>query len=421
MPIDAIAEQVIERCRLLAKSSEEPGFTTRTFLSQPMHAVHAQLRKWMEQAGMLVFIDNVGNLRGVYPSGKPSSPRLFIGSHLDTVPHAGAFDGILGVLIGVALVGLLDGRHLPFEIEVIGLSEEEGERFGVPFIGSRALIGDVDDELLVRHDSAGINIGEAIATFGLDPSRIGEARASDNALGYLEFHIEQGPVLESLNLPLGVVEAISGQSRLDLHFEGKANHAGTTPMNLRQDALAGASEWVSTVEREARVIPDAVATIGRIAVSPGASNVIPSSATASLDVRHAKDAVRHHLVALLLESAEQIAARRRLKVSWKERLDQPAVEMDSAFVKLFENAVSALGCPIHRMASGAGHDAMIVARRMPAAMLFLRSPGGISHHPEEAVLAGDVGDALEVGMHLLEALSDSEPLSQVTTLERRHA
>jgi allantoate deiminase len=354
----------------------------------------------MERAGMSVTTDPAGNLRGLYPSDRNSAPRLFIGSHLDTVPRAGAFDGILGVVLAVALVELLDGRHLPFGIEVIGFSEEEGVRFGVPFIGSRAVIGDVGNDLLAGRDAAGMSVSEAIAAFGLDPSRIAEARAGD-ALGYLEFHIEQGPVLESLDLPLGVVEAISGQSRLDVIFEGKANHAGTTPMNLRQDAVAGAAQWISGVEREARAVPGAVATVGRVAVSPGASNVIPGSVTSSLDVRHPNDAVRRDLVARLLRCAEQIAAGRCLKASWEQRLDQAAVAMDRALTQMLDRAVAITGRPVHRMASGAGHDAMIVARRMPAAMLFLRSPGGISHHPDETVLAEDVAAALDVGMRFL--------------------
>lgn len=400
-------QNVIDRCRLLAQLSEEPGFTTRTFLSEPMHQVHAQVRTWMEQAGMTVAIDHVGNIRGVYPANSSNAPRLFIGSHLDTVPHAGAFDGILGVVLGVALIERFAGHRLPFSIEVIGFSEEEGVRYGVPFIGSRAFIGDVDSELLAK-------IAPAISAFGLDPSRIGEARVGTDALGYLEFHIEQGPVLESLDLPLGVVETISGQSRFDVHFEGKANHAGTTPMNLRRDALAGAAEWIGTVEHEARATPGAVATVGRLAVSPGAvspgaGNVIPGSVETSLDVRHAQDAVRHDLVARLLRRAQQIAARRCLTVSWEQRLDQPAVAMDSVLTELLARAVAHTGRPVHRMSSGAGHDAMIVARRMPAAMLFLRSPGGISHHPDESVLAEDAGAALEAGTRFLDEL------------ERRHA
>jgi len=396
------SESVISRCLLLAEASEEPGFTTRTFLSQPMHAVHEQVGGWMEQAGMSVFTDQAGNLRGFYPAARSSAPRLFIGSHLDTVPRAGAFDGILGVVLGVALIENLGGRRLPFGIEVIGFSEEEGVRFRVPFIGSRAFIGDVDNELLAT-------IADAITAFGLDPSRIGEAQTSSDAIGYVEFHIEQGPVLESLGLPLGVVETISGQSRLDLLFEGKANHAGTTPMNLRRDALAGAAEWIGIVEREARAVAGAVATVGRIDVAPGASNVIPGSARMTLDVRHSNDNTRHDLVNRLLHHAEQISAARGLKAYSEQRLDQPAVAMDPPLTQLLERAVTNSGHPVHRMASGAGHDAMIVARRMPAAMLFLRSPGGISHHPDETVLAPDVADALEAGMQFL------------AEMERQHA
>ncbi len=396
------SESVISRCLLLAEASEEPGFTTRTFLSQPMHAVHAQVGGWMEQAGMSVFTDQAGNLRGFFPAARSSAPRLFIGSHLDTVPRAGAFDGILGVVLGVALVENLGGRKLPFGIEVIGFSEEEGVRFGVPFIGSRAFIGDIDGKLLAT-------IADAITAFGLDPNRIGEARASSDAIGYLEFHIEQGPVLESLGLALGVVGTISGQSRLGLLLEGKANHAGTTPMNLRRDALAGAAEWIGMVEHEARAVPGAVATVGGIDVAPGASNVIPGSARMTLDVRHSNDNTRHDLVSRVLHHAEQIAAARHLKLSSEQRLDQPAVAMDPSLTQLLERAVTNTGHPVHRMASGAGHDAMIVARRLPAAMLFLRSPGGISHHPDETVLAPDVADALEAGMQFL------------AEMERQHA
>jgi allantoate deiminase len=393
----ASVEDIIDRCRLLAQFSEEPGATTRTFLSEPMHGVHEHLRGWMESAEMSVSIDHAGNLRGVYSSDRASAPRLFIGSHLDTVPRAGAFDGILGVVLGVALVQRLEGRRLPFAIEVIGFSEEEGVRFGVPFIGSRAFIGDIDGPLPAR-------IADAITAFGLDPRRLGEARAVDGALGYLEFHIEQGPVLETLGLPLGVVEAIAGQSRFDVTFEGHANHAGTTPMHLRRDALAGAVEWINVVEREASAVPAAVATVGRVVVSPGAGNVIPGSVATSLDVRQVDDAVRLDLVARLLKSAQQIASIRCLTVSWVERLDQPAVAMDSKLTEMLERAVASNGRPVHRMPSGAGHDAMIVARKMPAAMLFLRSPGGISHHPDETVLPEDVDAALDVGTRFLEQL-----------------
>jgi allantoate deiminase len=387
--------EVIARCRALAECSEEPGFTTRTFLSPPMQDVHARLREWMEQAAMHVRIDPAGNLRGVYAASRPDAPRLYVGSHLDTVPHAGAFDGILGVVMGVALVEQLRGRPLKFHIEVVGFSEEEGVRFGVPFLGSRAFIGEPLGDR---------RVDDAISAFGLDPSKIAEAQADPAALGYLEFHIEQGPVLEDLSLPLAVVDAIVGQSRYEVRFEGQANHAGTTPMRLRRDALAAAGEWITAVEREARATEGLVATVGRLEAWPGAVNVIAGSVRASLDVRHRDDGFRLGAVQRLLRCSSQIAGRREISVTWEERLDQPAVPMDSNLSQILERALADSGRATHRMASGAGHDAMIVARRMPVAMLFLRSPRGISHHPDEAVLPEDVAAALSTGARFLELL-----------------
>src|SRR5260370_42006644 len=273
-----------------------------------MHEVHTRLRCWMLEAGMSVCVDAAGNIRGGYSAARLAMPRLFIGSHLDTVPRAGAFDGVLGVVLAVALAKLLGERRLNFEIEVVGFSEEEGVRFGVPFIGSRAPAGTVDDQLLSCRDGDGVQLVDAIRAFGLDPSKIGEARVHDGALGYLEFHIEQGPVLESLDLPLGIVEVIAGQSRLDFIFEGKANHAGTTPMNLRHDALAGAAEWLCKVESEAQATRGLVATVGRVQVQPGAGNVVAGNVLASLDVRHADDAIRTQAVEVLQACANEIAA-----------------------------------------------------------------------------------------------------------------
>jgi allantoate deiminase len=323
------------------------------------------------------------------------------------VPRAGAFDGILGVVLGVALVEALGGRRFSFGIEVIGFSEEEGVRFGIPFIGSRALVGELDDELLAARDANGTSVSAAICAFGLNPAELRQAQAADGAVGYLEFHIEQGPVLEELNLPLAVVESIAGQSRLSLTFSGKANHAGTTPMGLRRDALAGAAEWVLAVEKAADATPDLRATVGRLDVLPGAANVIPGEARVSLDVRHARDAVRLDAVEAMLADAQDIASRRSLEVSVESRYDQLAVAMDAALSGHLQRALEKCDLPVHRMASGAGHDAMILARRMPAAMLFLRSPGGISHHPDENVLVEDVAAALRTGVAFLEELEAS--------------
>ena len=397
--------EVIDSCRLLAGFSEEPGRTTRTFLSPPMRDVHAYLGAWMQRSGMSVQVDNAGNLRGVYPGSSPGSPRLFIGSHLDTVSDAGAFDGVLGVVLAVALVDLLQHRPLPFAIEVVGFSEEEGVRFGVPFIGSRALTGTLDEEFLGRVDARGRSITDAIRDYGLDPSCILDARVDDEALGYLEFHIEQGPVLDGLAVPLGIVNAIVGLSRLAVIFTGSANHAGTTPMHARRDAVAGAAEWIGAVEALARRTPGLVATVGRLRARPGAANVIAGVCEASLDIRHASDDARATAVKTLRLTARQIAARRELSVQFDTHLDQPSVAMSAALVASLERAVAAQGLPIHRLDSGAGHDAMILAGRMPVAMLFLRSPGGISHHPDETVIEGDVAAALGAGLAFLDDLA----------------
>ncbi|HUK17826.1 MAG TPA: Zn-dependent hydrolase [Bryobacteraceae bacterium] len=380
------ANEIIRRCRVLAEISEEPGVTTRTFLSPPMREVHKLVREWMEAAGMSADLDAAGNLRGVSGSGlRP----IMIGSHLDTVPRGGAFDGILGVIVGIALV---EARpNVP--IEVAAFSDEEGVRFGIPFIGSRAVAGKpvMDAPVL-----------DAIREYGLDPAELNYACAADCIRGYLEFHIEQGPVLDDLGLPLGLVESIVGITRMQVIFHGRANHAGTTPMNSRRDALAGAAEWIAAVECEARQGAGLVATVGQLQVEPNASNAIAGMARASLDVRHADDRVRRLCVNAATNAGKRIAARRGLDVEFVRLLEQPATAMDDAMVAALERAAAAAGYPVHRMPSGAGHDAMVMAGRTPAAMLFLRSPGGISHHPDETVLPEDVAAALEVGVRFLD-------------------
>ena len=288
-----LAEEVIARCRKLATFSEDAKGTRRIFLSPPMHDCHREVSSWMTTLSMTLSVDAVGNLHGFYAAPSPAAPRILIGSHLDTVPNAGAFDGILGVVLAIGLVKSLDGLQLPFGIEVIGFSEEEGVRFGVPFIGSRALVGRVDEELLGRKDERGISVRKAIQSFGLNPNEISRAALSDEILGYIEFHIEQGPVLENLGWPLGIVEAIVGQNRLEFTFSGQSNHAGTTPMNLRHDALAAAAEWIVAVENLARRVSGIVATVGFVEAKPGAMNVIAGEARATLDIRHASDHGAH--------------------------------------------------------------------------------------------------------------------------------
>ena len=402
-------ELIIARCREIAACTDVAGEITRTFLSPATHDVHALLRGWMEQAGMATRVDAVGNVRGLYEGLTPDAPRLLIGSHVDTVPNAGAFDGVLGVALGLALVEELGGRRLPFAIEVIAFSEEEGVRFSKPFLGSLALMGGLGAAILELPDVHGVSVGDAIRGFGLDPAGIPDAQVSPRAFAYLEMHIEQGPVLESVGHPLGVVEAIVGQSRLLASFSGKANHAGTTPMRLRHDALAAAAEWIVGVERIARADESGlVATVGSIHAMPGAGNVIAGDVAVTLDVRHADDAARHAAVERILLEAQRSADKRGIEIAWRQTLDQRAVPMDEGLTKMLERAVRCAEMQPMGMVSGAGHDAMIVAGQLPSCMLFLRSPGGLSHHPDESVLTEDVAAALAVGVHFLELLSERQ-------------
>jgi len=401
------AEEVVARCRKLSSFSEDPGSIRRTFLSPPMRDCHRKLTMWLDAAGAEVTVDAAGNLRAFYAAEKSTAPRLLLGSHLDTVPNAGAYDGVLGVVLAIALLEALERRRLPFAIELVGFSEEEGVRFATPFIGSRALVGTLDEQFLNCQDRNGISIRTAIRNFGLDPEQIPRALISENTLAYLEFHIEQGPVLESLGQPLGIVEAIAGQTRMEFIFIGRANHAGTTPMHLRRDAIAAAAEWILAVESSAQSDPGLVATVGQIEAKPGATNVIACQARVSLDLRHRSDEIRIRIAAEMAERAEEIANKRALQLQKRELLSQRTVEMDEFLVGEIENAMRSVGCQPHRMVSGAGHDAMILAEKIPAAMIFLRTPGGISHDPSESVMTEDVAKAIECGLDLLEQLASS--------------
>lgn len=409
------AAEVITRCQRLALFSEDSVGTRRTFLSAPTRECHQEITRWLEPLGVPVQIDAAGNLRAVYPATQPNAPRLLIGSHLDTVPNAGAYDGVLGVVLALALLEELHGRRLPFAIEVVGFSEEEGVRFGIPFIGSRALAGTLDQQLLAVRDSHGTSVRNAIESFGLNPTEVSRAELTKDTLGYLEFHIEQGPVLETLHQPLAAVAAIVGQSRLELTFLGRANHAGTTPMHLRFDAIAGAAEWIADVEHTATQVPGLVATVGKIDVSPGATNVIAAEAHLTLDVRHSSDEIRTRAVHDLIRRAQDTAGRRGLFMRQNILLSQPAVAMDPYLVAQVEHAITSTGCTPHRMVSGAGHDAMILAEKIPSAMIFLRSPGGISHDPAESVMPQDVEKAIACGLHLLHRLATSSEFQKRTT------
>jgi allantoate deiminase len=402
-----LAAEVLARCDEVALFSEEPDKITRTFLSEPMRLLHEQMARWMEAAGLNVRLDAAGNLIGRYDGLRPECPVLAIGSHLDTVPDAGKYDGVLGVLLAMAAVRALAGRRLPFAIDVIAFSEEEGVRFRTPFLGSLAVAGRFDRELLERTDAAGVTMADAFRSFGLNPARIDQAPyPAGQLLGYLEVHIEQGPILESLGAPAGVVEAIAGQSRIWAELRGRAGHAGTTPMHGRLDALVAAAELVLEVEQLARSISSLTATVGAMIVEPVASNVIPGRVRFSIDVRHARDQTRESAVHEILDRGRALAEQRGVEFLVSQQEHHSAVPTDPLLSEWLGEALTSTGHSPHRLVSGAGHDAGVMATVVPTAMLFLRSPEGVSHHPDERVLPEDVAIGLEVLIHYLDLLAD---------------
>jgi allantoate deiminase len=398
------AALVMQRCAQLARITDRPGEILRTFLSPAMDEVHRTMRPWMEAAGMQVFVDRAGNLRGLYsPERDDKLPRLLLGSHLDTVRNAGAYDGVLGVMMGLALVELQGGCRLPFAIELIGFSDEEGTRFGAPFLGSRAVTGELSGSLLDRTDDEGCSVRQALEAFSVQRPHAIDAALSPHSAAWLEFHIEQGPVLETRNLALAAVEELAGQSRGNVVFRGNAGHAGTVPMKMRRDALAACAEWITRTERTAARFEGLMATVGELDVQPGGVNVIPGIVRCSLDVRHAADSVREAALQTIFDEATEIGKRRGVAVEATQYHAHPAVQFDKSLVNLAARAIADAGYEPLRMTGGAGHDAMILAPHLPAAMIFLRNPGGISHHPDESVGEVDVAAGLHAGLRFLEA------------------
>jgi allantoate deiminase len=400
------AATVMRRCESLANISEEPDLIVRPYGSQAMNEANNIVAGWMREAGMSTRRDEIGNLIGRYEG--TGEKTLVLGSHLDTVRDAGKYDGILGVMVALACVQRLHnrGERLPFSVEVVAFADEEGLRFGTTFLGSSVYAGVFEEELLSLEDHYGVTLREAVRAFGGDPDALeGDGRRRGDLLGYLEVHIEQGPVLEQEDLPVGVVSAVSGQSRVGVGFTGEVGHVGTVPMGSRRDALCPAAEFVVEVERAARREPGSVATVGEISSLPGASNVIPGEAKLSLDVRHPEDAARERLCDHLEARAREIAACRGCESEWRVRQQTGAVAMDPELCALLERAVEETGTPARRLSSGAGHDAMQVAVLAPVAILFVRCERGISHNSAESVDTDDVGAAIEVVRNLLSLVS----------------
>jgi allantoate deiminase len=396
----------------LGRISDERGRLTRTFLSPAMRRANARVGAWMRSAGLAVREDSVGNLIGRREGGPGATRTLLLGSHLDTVRDAGRFDGALGVLLPIAALREMRRRRveLPFAVEVIGFSEEEGVRFSNAYLGSKGYTGQLRAADLARRDPDGLTLRAVLEQFNdgrfVLPKPVHRSR---DLLGYVEVHIEQGPVLETEAASVGVVSAIAGQTRGRLTFTGKAGHAGTTPMSLRRDALAGAAEWLLAVERLAQRREGLVATVGTIAARPGAANVIVGEAVVTLDVRHARDAVRRAALRQLLTEAAAIARRRKLRWRWELTQDEAAVTCASALTARLGASVRAVQGRVIPLVSGAGHDAVILSRLCPVAMLFVRCRGGLSHHPDEQASARDIGIALETMVHFLQGLAAESP------------
>lgn len=397
------AATVMQRCDVLAACTEEPGSITRPFASDAMRRAHQYVREWMREAGMAVTRDNVGNLRARYEgTGKAT---LLLGSHLDSVRNAGRYDGPLGVMVAIAVVKRLRdaGRRLPFGLEVLAFADEEGLRFGSTYLGSRAVAGRLDEAELRRTDAGGVTMAEAIRAFGGDPEKLADDRwRGDRPLGYVEVHIEQGPVLEARGLPVGVVPAIAGQSRFEIAFTGEAGHAGTVPMDRRRDALTAAAEVVLAVEAAGATQEGLVATVGRLEVEPGAANVIPGKVFFTLDVRHPDDLVRTAACEALIARTRETARRRKLAVEVRATSERPSVRCSPRLTALLKQAVAGRALEVP---SGAGHDGVYMSEITDVAMLFVRCKGGISHNPAESVETADVGVAIDVLSRFIELLA----------------
>lgn len=383
------------QCEVVAHCSEEPGCITRRCLTEPMQQVHRELSGWMREAGLDTRCDSAGNLIGRRHS-LAAKQTLLVGSHLDSVPGAGRYDGVLGVLMSLAVSKALASTPLPFHLDVIGFSEEEGVRFNKPYLGSSAVAGCFQDNWLERVDPNGVSLREALVAFGGDPDRIADAAyPAEQVIGYVEPHLEQGPVLERTGLPVGVVSGIAGQSRLRLEFCGEAGHAGTTPMAGRRDALVAAAALISSVRATSRTHNGLLATVGRIESFPNAPNVIPDRVELSLDVRHLENPIRELAVHTILNDAENIASADGCQFTVIEHTSHAAVAVDKNLTQLMADAVADCGFEPRQVPSGAGHDAVIMSQRFPVAMLFVRHPGAVSHHPDERVDLEDVATGID--------------------------
>jgi allantoate deiminase len=401
-----LGDEIVGRINRLGAISETPEHLARIFLTPEHRAAADLILSWMRDAGMRAHLDAIGNVCGRYEGDGPGLPCLMLGSHYDTVRDAGKWDGPLGLITAISCVADLNrrGRRLPFAIEVVGFADEEGVRFASTLLGSRAVAGTFVESVLNTQDRAGILMREALTKFGLDPEHIGAAaRARRELHAYVELHIEQGPVLEQQNLAVGVVTAISGATRLAANLTGMAGHAGTVPMALRRDALAGAAECVVATEEFCKTDQAGlVGTVGYINAMPGATNVIPGRVSFTLDVRAPTDAHRKRAVADIVRRIETIAKRRALSLQVDVTHENRTVPCAPWLKAQVAEAVSSEGFPVFELPSGAGHDGMAMIDIADVAMIFVRCRGGISHHPDEHVETADADAGARVLLRLIE-------------------
>jgi allantoate deiminase len=392
------AAEVLQRCADLDRFTSRAPALERVHLSPEHASANAAAARWMEEAGLRAWTDAAGNVCGRREGREPGLPALLLGSHLDTVPDAGSYDGMLGVVMAIAVAERLADRaaELPFALEVIGFGDEEGTRFGTALLGSQAVAGRWDQDWWDLRDRDGVTLHQAFLDFGLDPSRVGDAARSPASLvGYLEAHIEQGPYLEARDEPLGFVTTIAGARRFRLSVVGEARHAGGTPYARRKDALVGASEAIVAIERLARA-SECIATVGRIEVTPGAVNVIPGRADLSLDLRAATDRERDAMWERMEAEVRGLCEARGLRFEAQERHRAPAAPCAPWLQQAVVSGIRATGLPEPLgLWSRAGHDAMAMAGVTDIGMLFVRCADGISHHPDEDVREVDVAAGLD--------------------------
>lgn len=403
-------QTAVERVEELGGLSDDPHFLVRTFLSRSNRHAAATVMDWMRNLGMETAHSRDGTVRGVLPGSNPDAPPLLLGSHIDTVINAGKFDGPLGVVSALAALEILAQENitLPFPVHLLAFSDEEGVRFQTTYLGSRGVIGDLDHGTLNREDGNGRALAFVLATEGWHEEAEVFRYAPGETLGYVELHIEQGRILEEANEPACIVSSIMGQSRLRITFTGHADHAGTTPMTLRHDALTAFAEANLTIESIARSTDNLVATVGQLQVKPNVSNCIPQEVTFTIDIRHPNDAARHAAEDRIESEFDRITGERGLTYDWKLIQDNDATPCDPLLSKELLHSLTAITGSHRLIPSGAGHDGVALAPVMPIGMIFVRCRDGLSHHPDEYASPEDITVGIEV---LTDFLKNFDPLA----------